>query len=43
MRVRDPIHGVITVSEPEKAVIDSRFYQRLRHVRQLGFGELAFQ
>ena len=30
------------VTEEEKAVIDSRFYQRLRHVRQLGFGELAF-
>src|SRR6185503_11638741 len=24
------------------AVVDSRFYQRLRQVRQLGFGELAF-
>ena len=42
MRVRDPIHGTITVSDEEKAVIDSRFYQRLRHVRQLGFGDLAF-
>ena len=42
MRVRDPIHGTIVVSDEEKAVIDSRFYQRLRHVRQLGFGELAF-
>ncbi len=42
MRVRDPIHGTIDVSEPEREVIDSRFFQRLRHVRQLGFGELAF-
>lgn len=42
MRVRDPIHGTIVVSAEEKAVIDSRFYQRLRHIRQLGFGELAF-
>lgn len=42
MRIRDPIHGTIAVCEEEKAVIDSRFYQRLRHVRQLGFGELAF-
>ncbi|MFL5319235.1 MAG: HD domain-containing protein [Myxococcaceae bacterium] len=42
MRIRDPIHGTIPVCDEEKAVIDSRFYQRLRHVRQLGFGELAF-
>src|SRR6478752_1210698 len=42
MRIRDPIHGTLPVSADEAAVIDSRFYQRLRHVRQLGFGELAF-
>jgi uncharacterized protein len=42
MRIRDPIHGTIEVSDEEKAVIDSRHYQRLRHVRQLGFGDLAF-
>jgi hypothetical protein len=42
MRIRDPIHGTIDVSDEEKAVIDSRYYQRLRHVRQLGFGDLAF-
>ncbi len=42
MRIRDPIHGTLSVSNEEKAIVDSRFYQRLRHVRQLGFGELAF-
>lgn len=42
VRIRDPIHGSITVSDDEKPVIDSRFFQRLRSVRQLGFGELAF-
>jgi HD superfamily phosphohydrolase len=42
VRVRDPIHGTVAVSDEEKAVVDSRFFQRLRHVRQLGFGELAF-
>jgi uncharacterized protein len=42
MRIRDPIHGTIPISDEEKVVVDSRFYQRLRHVRQLGFGELAF-
>jgi hypothetical protein len=42
VRIRDPIHGTLTVSAEEKTVIDSRFFQRLRNVRQLGFGELAF-
>ena len=42
MRIRDPIHGSLTVSEEETRVIDSRTFQRLRHVRQLGFGDLAF-
>lgn len=42
MRIRDPIHGTISVSDEEADVIDSRFYQRLRSVRQLGFGDLAF-
>jgi HD superfamily phosphohydrolase len=42
VRIRDPIHGSITVSDEEKPVIDSPFYQRLRSVRQLGFGDLAF-
>ncbi|MCC6332778.1 MAG: HD domain-containing protein [Myxococcales bacterium] len=42
MRIRDPIHGTVVVSDEEAEVIDSRFYQRLRHVRQLGFGDLAF-
>ena len=42
MRIRDPIHGTIPVDEREKAIIDSPFFQRLRNVRQLGFGDLAF-
>lgn len=42
MRIRDPIHGTLDVSDQEKAVIDTPFFQRLRCVRQLGFGELAF-
>lgn len=42
MRIRDPIHGTIAVSDEEKTIIDSRFFQRLRNVRQLGFGDLAF-
>jgi HD superfamily phosphohydrolase len=42
VRIRDPIHGTVTVSDDEKPIIDSRFFQRLRSVRQLGFGDLAF-
>jgi HD superfamily phosphohydrolase len=42
MRIRDPIHGTIPVGEREKAIIDSPFFQRLRNIRQLGFGDLAF-
>jgi uncharacterized protein len=42
MRIRDPIHGTLPVSTDEAAVVDTPWYQRLRHVRQLGFGELAF-
>jgi HD superfamily phosphohydrolase len=42
VRIRDPIHGTLLVADPEQAVIDSPYYQRLRHIRQLGFGEMAF-
>ncbi|MBM4387765.1 MAG: HD domain-containing protein, partial [Deltaproteobacteria bacterium] len=42
MEIRDPIHGPITVSEKEKAVIDHPLVQRLRRVKQLGFAELTF-
>ena len=42
MRIRDPIHGTITVSDEETEIVDNRFYQRLRNIRQLGFGDLAF-
>lgn len=42
MHIRDPIHGSIEITEAERAVIDSRFFQRLRHIKQLGFSDLAF-
>lgn len=42
MRIRDPIHGTIPVADVEVPIVDSRFYQRLRSVKQLGFGEMAF-
>ena len=35
--IRDPIHGTIVLSEFERPVVDHRWVQRLRHIRQLGF------
>ena len=42
MRIRDPAHGTILVEDDEVALIDSPFFQRLRFIKQLGFGEMAF-
>lgn len=42
MRVRDPIHGALFVADDEVALLDSPFFQRLRGIKQLGFGDLAF-
>jgi HD superfamily phosphohydrolase len=33
--IRDPIHTFIRVSSDERRVIDSRAFQRLRHIHQL--------
>jgi len=40
--IHDPVHGTIEVTPAEIKLIDSRPFQRLRHVKQLGFSELAF-
>lgn len=40
--IHDPIHGTIEVSLEELRLIDSWPFQRLRHIKQLGFSELAF-
>ncbi|MAE73801.1 MAG: hydrolase [Bdellovibrionaceae bacterium] len=42
MEIRDPIHGSIELSKFETKVIDSRPYQRLRSIKQLGFSEFSF-
>ncbi len=42
MRIRDPAHGTIHVEDDEVALIDNPFFQRLRFIKQLGFGEMAF-
>ncbi len=40
--IHDPIHGTIEVTPEEIKLIDSRPFQRLRFIKQLGFSELAF-
>lgn len=40
--IHDPIHGTIEVTPDEIKLIDSRPFQRLRYIKQLGFSELAF-
>lgn len=42
MEIRDPIHGTIDLSDAEASVLDSRGYQRLRQIKQLGFAEFSF-
>lgn len=42
MHIRDPIHGAIEITPAEQNVIDSRYFQRLRNIKQLGFADLAF-
>ncbi|HRE91557.1 MAG TPA: HD domain-containing protein [Myxococcota bacterium] len=42
IELRDPVHGAIPVRSGELAVIDTPLFQRLRGVRQLGFGEHVF-
>ena len=36
-----PIHGIIGFNEKERRVIDHPFFQRLRHISQLGFAQLC--
>jgi hypothetical protein len=42
VEIRDVIHGSIEIEPSEHAIIDSRYFQRLRAIRQLGFGEYSF-
>jgi len=42
MEIKDPIHGAIDVNDAEVAVLDSREFQRLRAIKQLGFAEFSF-
>ena len=40
--VRCPVHGFIRYAKNERAIIDHRVFQRLRHIRQLGVGHLVY-
>lgn len=42
MEIRDVIHGSIQIEPLELPIIDSRYFQRLRQIKQLGFGENSF-
>jgi HD superfamily phosphohydrolase len=42
MEIRDIIHGSIVVDSHELPVLDSRFFQRLRQIKQLGFAEYSY-
>lgn len=39
---RDPIHGMIKISEKEAQIIDDPAFQRLRNIRQLGTSYLVY-
>ena len=40
--IRDPIHEYITLSEDELRIVDSPWFQRLRHIRQNGPTRLVY-
>lgn len=40
--IRDPIHGSIILSPKELKIVNHPAFQRLRHIKQLGFIDLAF-
>ncbi len=42
MFLRDPIHGLISISEEEKKIIDSPVFQRLRRIKQLSLASLVY-
>ena len=42
MEIKDPIHGSIEIQTPEAAILESREFQRLRAIKQLGFAEYSF-
>src|SRR5205809_142058 len=42
MEIRDVVHGSIVIEARELPIIDSRYFQRLRQIKQLGFAEYSY-
>lgn len=42
IRIRDPLHGTITLSDTEAALLDTQQMQRLRGIRQLAMAYLVY-
>lgn len=42
MEIRDVLHGSVTIEHHERPLLDSRYFQRLRQIKQLGFAEFAY-
>ena len=40
--VRDPIHGLIRLTEQEMGLVNTRAFQRLRRIRQLAMADLVY-
>lgn len=42
MEIRDIIHGAIPIEDWELPIIHSKFFQRLRHIKQMGFADFSY-
>jgi HD superfamily phosphohydrolase len=42
MEIRDVLHGSVSIEPHELAILDSRYFQRLRSIKQLGFAEFSY-
>lgn len=42
MEIRDPIHGLFSLSNSEEELLENPYVQRLRHIKQTGFLEFSF-
>ncbi|MBP2030091.1 HD superfamily phosphohydrolase [Methanohalophilus levihalophilus] len=41
-KIHDPVHGTIYLSDLETQVINSKAFQRLRNIKQLGLAHFVF-
>ena len=42
MEIRDVLHGSIKIEPHERPILDSKYFQRLRQIKQLGFAEYSY-